>query len=96
MARQINPEISLEQFSEICMKPARIYNGYKVVSRTAMIKETQEIMQLRGEKNISMKKIVSNAISQETAEEDFKKVEKIVNPVRTDDKKISEGEVKND
>ena len=43
-----------------------------------------------------MKKIVSNAISQETAEEDFKKVEKIENPVRTDDKKISEGEVKND
>ena len=50
MARQINPEISLEQFSEICMKTARIDNGYKVVSPKAMIKETQEIMQLRGKK----------------------------------------------
>ena len=49
MARQVNPEITLEQFSEICMQTATVEYGYKVVSPKAMIREVGKYKEKEGD-----------------------------------------------
>ena len=90
MARQVNPDITLEQFSEKCRQTARMENGYKVVSPKAMIKEFQKNMQFRSNKKLSIENAVKNAINQGIATEDVEKVKRVERQERIDDKNISE------
>ena len=94
--KRLEPKLleEIKQFQEDHKDIAEKFLNHYFSEEIISIDEFQEIIQLRGEKNITMEKIVSNAISQETAEEDFAKVEKIKKSDRTDDKNMSEGEVK--
>lgn len=49
MARQVNAEITLEQFSEICRQTAKVENGYMVVSPKTMIREVGKDKEKNGE-----------------------------------------------
>ena len=80
MARQVNPKISLEQFSEICRQTAKVENGYMVVSPKTMIRDLSKFKE--EEKKISIEDAVRSAITQGIATEDIKRVE---NSERTND-----------
>lgn len=75
MARQVNPEITLEQFSEICKQTAIAENGYTVISPKAMI---NVISKHRDDKKISIEDAVRNAITQDISTEDIEEMENMV------------------
>lgn len=74
MARQVNPEITLKQFSEICRQTAKVENGYMVVSPKTMIRAVSRFKQ--EDKKISIEDAIRNAITQSVTTEDTKRVEK--------------------
>ena len=88
MARQVNPKITLEQFSEICKQTATVENGYKVINPIAMIREVNKYKE--NNKKIPFENIIKNAIIQNTTIKATEMATSIETIENTTDKNLSE------
>ena len=85
MARQVNPKMTLKQFSEICRQTAKEENGYMVVSPKTMIRAVSRFK--KEDKKISIEDAVRNEITQSVTTEDIKRVKRVE---KTNDKDARE------